>query len=192
MSTCCKREGFSVEEGSGGMPTAFCAALDERRRPDHRHVCRIRRRARQLPGRRRPSSGPAPGLSEHAGGHTDPHSALGIVQPRRAARHQGGDAAARHHGHAALHRRAGREGARLEADPCREGLLRRARRHDLLPSLLHAAALQHGALGHALRRGLCDDLPLRLRRSRKTGAAATARRSRSRIRRCARRAPTTR
>ena len=36
-----RREGFTVEEGTGGMPTAFAAAMVQRRGPRHRHVCRI-------------------------------------------------------------------------------------------------------------------------------------------------------
>lgn len=74
-----KREGFSVEEGSGGMPTAFCANwtgpggagptigmyAEYDAVPGNCQDAATVRRAR-------------PGLSEHAGGHTDPHSGLGI------------------------------------------------------------------------------------------------------------------
>ncbi|MDH5452715.1 MAG: amidohydrolase, partial [Paracoccaceae bacterium] len=72
-----RAEGFSVEEGSGGMPTAFCA--DWRNGdgpiigmygeydavPGNCQAASTRREARE-------------GLGYQAGGHTDPHSGLGI------------------------------------------------------------------------------------------------------------------
>ena len=190
MSICCD-EGFSVEEGSGGMPTAFCAHWTQRRRARRSACMPNMTRCRATARTRRPSSDRvrAWALRRAATPIRIPAWALpawaGFCRPRRRC-------SATAYGHAALHRRAGGEGAGVEADPCRKRLLRRPCRHDLLPSFLHAAALQHGALGHALRRGLCDDLSLRLRRARKPGFAATAPRSRRRIRRCARPAPTTR
>lgn len=46
-----RKEGFTVEEGSAGMPTAFCARLGKRQgRPHRGGLCRIRRHPRQLAG----------------------------------------------------------------------------------------------------------------------------------------------
>ena len=46
-----RAEGFEVEAPSGGMPTAFSATLDERRRADRADLRGVRRGARQQPGR---------------------------------------------------------------------------------------------------------------------------------------------
>ena len=117
-----KREGFSVEEGSGGMPTAFCAHWTNGPGP----TIGMYAEYDAVPGNCQDAATvkrPRPGLSEHAGGHTDPHSGLGIgslgglLATKAAMQRHGID------GHAALHRRAGREGAGLEADPCGQGLL---------------------------------------------------------------------
>ena len=186
-----KREGFSVETGSGGMPTAFCAHWTNGAGP----TVGLYAEYDAVPGNCQDAGdGQAAAAGSDRPCRRTYRSAFRARhrQPRRPARHQGGDAAARHQGHAALHRRAGREGARLEAHPRGQGLLRRSRRDDLVPSLLHAAALQHGALGYALWCRLRDDLPLRLRSSPKAGVPAMARPSRSRIRTCGRLAPTTR
>lgn len=70
-------EGFSVEAGSGGMPTAFCATWENGSGPTiggyveydgvpgNCQAADVVKRARD-------------GLSPYAGGHTDPHSALGM------------------------------------------------------------------------------------------------------------------
>ncbi|MEM7206260.1 MAG: amidohydrolase [Pseudomonadota bacterium] len=72
-----KQEGFEVEQESGGMPTAFCATwrngdgptiggyAEYDAVPGNCQAADTVQRARD-------------GLSVHAGGHTDPHSALGI------------------------------------------------------------------------------------------------------------------
>lgn len=73
-----REEGFTVEEGSGGMPTAFCAEwvnlngkttigayAEYDATPDHSQQAV-------------PYKCPRQGLSRHAAGHVDPHSALGI------------------------------------------------------------------------------------------------------------------
>ena len=71
-------EGFEVERGSGGMPTAFAARrgsgagpvlaayAEYDAVPDNCQAADVR-------------AGPRPGLGPRAGGHTDPHSALGIA-----------------------------------------------------------------------------------------------------------------
>lgn len=72
-----RQEGFTVEEGSGGMPTAFCAEWSNGEGP----VIGMYAEYDAVPGncqaadtQRRPRDG----LGAQAGGHTDPHSALGI------------------------------------------------------------------------------------------------------------------
>ena len=72
-----RAEGFTVEDGSGGMPTAFCAEWSNGPGP----VIGMYGEYDAVPGncqaadtRRRPRDG----LGYQAGGHTDPHSALGI------------------------------------------------------------------------------------------------------------------
>ena len=72
-----RAEGFEVEEGSGGMPTAFAARYSRGEGP----VLAGYAEYDGVPGNCQAASTrkePRAGLSEHAGGHTDPHSALGI------------------------------------------------------------------------------------------------------------------
>ncbi|MBI1418143.1 MAG: amidohydrolase [Limimaricola sp.] len=72
-----RREGFTVEEGSGGMPTAFCATWENGPGPTIGGYAEYD----GIPGNCQaaaPKKGPRAGLSPHAGGHTDPHSGLGI------------------------------------------------------------------------------------------------------------------
>lgn len=72
-----KREGFSVEEGSAGMPTAFCAHWSNGAGPS----VGLYGEYDAVPGNCQDAATvkrPRPGLGEHAGGHTDPHSGLGI------------------------------------------------------------------------------------------------------------------
>jgi len=72
-----RAEGFEVEEGSGGMPTAFAAHYSRGNGP----VLAGYAEYDGVPGNCQAASTrkePRAGLSEHAGGHTDPHSALGI------------------------------------------------------------------------------------------------------------------
>jgi aminobenzoyl-glutamate utilization protein B len=73
-----RARGFSVEENSGGMPTAFCAHWSNGPGP----TVGMYAEYDAVPGNcqaavtvKRPRSG----LSEHAGGHTDPHSGLGVA-----------------------------------------------------------------------------------------------------------------
>jgi aminobenzoyl-glutamate utilization protein B len=71
-----RAEGFTVEEGSAGMPTAFCATWDNGPGPTIAGYAEYD----GIPGNCQaaaPRRGPRPGLSAQAGGHTDPHSALG-------------------------------------------------------------------------------------------------------------------
>ena len=72
-----RAEGFSVEEGSGGMPTAFCAHWSNGPGP----IIGMYAEYDAVPAncqKAAPEPGPRDGLPLTAAGHTDPHSALGI------------------------------------------------------------------------------------------------------------------
>lgn len=72
-----REEGFKVEENSGGMPTAFSATWSNGRGPAVMAYAEYD----AVPGNCQAAAtyrAPRPGLSRFAGGHTDPHSALGI------------------------------------------------------------------------------------------------------------------
>ena len=72
-----RREGFEVEEGSAGMPTAFCATWANGDGPTIGGYAEYD----GIPGNcqaAEPRQTPRAGLGPHAGGHTDPHSALGM------------------------------------------------------------------------------------------------------------------
>lgn len=72
-----RAEGFEVEEGSAGMPTAFCARWSNGPGP----VLGGYAEYDAVPGNCQaaaPRQEPRAGLSRFAGGHTDPHSALGV------------------------------------------------------------------------------------------------------------------
>lgn len=76
-----RREGFTVEEGSGGMPTAFAAHWSNGAGSGGGPAIGLYAEYDGVPGNCQdaaPVKRPRPGLSAHAGGHTDPHSALGI------------------------------------------------------------------------------------------------------------------
>lgn len=72
-----RRAGFSVEAGSGGMPTAFAAEWSNGPGPTVATYAEYD----AVPGNCQAATttrGPRSHLSEFAPGHTDPHSALGI------------------------------------------------------------------------------------------------------------------
>jgi len=72
-----RAEGFTVEAGSGGMPTAFCAEWQNGDGPTiggYAEYDAVPGNCQAADTKQRPRTG----LSQHAGGHTDPHSALGI------------------------------------------------------------------------------------------------------------------
>ena len=77
-----RRQGFSVEEGSAGMPTAFCAHWSNDAAAGGKGpVVGMYAEYDAVPGNCQDAATvkrPRPGLGEHAGGHTDPHSALGM------------------------------------------------------------------------------------------------------------------
>ncbi len=76
-----KREGFEVEAGTGGMPTAFRATWRNGPKDSGGPVIAAYAEYDAVPGNCQAAATkkmPRPGLSPHAGGHTDPHSALGI------------------------------------------------------------------------------------------------------------------
>jgi len=73
-----RAEGFSVEEGSAGMPTAFAAEWSNGPGP----AIGLYAEYDAVPGNCQAAAveqKPRDGLSVHAGGHTDPHSGLGIA-----------------------------------------------------------------------------------------------------------------
>jgi len=73
-----RAEGFVVEAGSGGMETAFCADWRNGEGP----VIGLYAEYDGIPGNCQapePRRAPRPGLGYQAGGHTDPHSGLGIA-----------------------------------------------------------------------------------------------------------------
>ena len=72
-----RAQGFEVESGSAGMPTAFCAEWSNGDGPTIGGYAEYD----AVPGNCQAADTtqrPRDGLSVHAGGHTDPHSALGI------------------------------------------------------------------------------------------------------------------
>lgn len=72
-----RAEGFSVEEGSAGMPTAFCAEWSNGDGP----IIGMYAEYDAVPGNCQAADTkqrPREGLGTQAGGHTDPHSGLGI------------------------------------------------------------------------------------------------------------------
>ncbi len=156
-----KQEGFEVEAGTGGMPTAFRATWSNGTGPAHRGLCRVRRRAGQLPGGRHQEDAARRVVASCRRAHRSAFRARHL-RTRRRVGGQGGDERTRPQRHYRIVRRAGGEAAPVEAGPCREGLLRQARRRDQLPPDLHAAAGEHSALGHPLRRWLCLHLHLRM------------------------------
>ena len=73
-----RAEGFTVEEGSAGMPTAFCADWSNGAGP----VIGLYAEYDAVPGNCQAASTrrePRTGLGYQAGGHTDPHSGLGMA-----------------------------------------------------------------------------------------------------------------
>ena len=73
-----RAEGFTVEEGSGGMPTAFCAEWSNGPGP----VIGLYAEYDGVPGNCQaaaPRRAPREGLGYQAAGHTDPHSGLGMA-----------------------------------------------------------------------------------------------------------------
>jgi aminobenzoyl-glutamate utilization protein B len=72
-----RAEGFTVEEASGGMPTAFCAEWAQGKGP----MIGLYAEYDAVPGNCQAASmrrEPRAGLGYQAAGHTDPHSGLGI------------------------------------------------------------------------------------------------------------------
>ena len=76
-----RAEGFTVEEGSAGMPTAFCADWSNGEAGKGGPVIGMYGEYDAVPGNCQAASTrrePRAGLGYQAGGHTDPHSGLGI------------------------------------------------------------------------------------------------------------------
>jgi len=72
-----RQHGFEVEEGSAGMPTAFCATWQNGDGPvigGYAEYDGVPANCQAADTVERPRDG----LNVHAGGHTDPHSALGM------------------------------------------------------------------------------------------------------------------
>ena len=80
---CLRRAGFTVEAGSGGMPTAFVVILHERSRADPGRLCgnMMRYRATARPPQPRGDHNRTVKVSA---GHTDPHFGPRYKCPRRA------------------------------------------------------------------------------------------------------------
>ena len=75
-----RQEGFTVEEGSGGMPTAFAAQWSNSASGQGPQIG-LYAEYDAVPGNCQDAATvkrPRSGLTEQAGGHTDPHSGLGI------------------------------------------------------------------------------------------------------------------
>ena len=72
-----RAEGFRVEEGSGGMPTAFLAVFGDGRPVlgSYAEYDAVPENSQQAA----PCRAPREGLHPYAAGHTDPHSALGVA-----------------------------------------------------------------------------------------------------------------
>lgn len=73
-----RREGFTVEEGTAGMPTAFKAVWSRGQGPVLATIAEYD----AVPGTSQAPMAerrPRDGTNRHAAGHTDPHSALGIA-----------------------------------------------------------------------------------------------------------------
>ncbi|MBV9520250.1 MAG: amidohydrolase [Hyphomicrobiales bacterium] len=71
-----REQGFKVEEGTAGMPTAFCARLGT-----GQPVIATYAEYDAVPGNSQdpvPYEKPRDGVHKYAAGHTDPHSALGL------------------------------------------------------------------------------------------------------------------
>ena len=173
------------------MPTAFCAHWTNGAGP----TVGMYAEYDAVPGNCQDAATvkrPRPGLNEHAGGHTDPHSGLGISS-------LGGllatKAAMEHHGIAGTLRFTGEPAEKVRgskpihaAKGYYDGLDGMISFHPfyMLPLCNTVRWDTHcGAAYAMIYRFICDAAG-------KLGFAATARRSRSRIRRCARPAPTTR
>jgi hypothetical protein len=159
-----RAEGFTVEAGSGGMPTAFVATWGE-----GAPVLASFSEYDAVPGNSQqavPYPAPREGLHPYAAGHTDPHSVLGTAALAAILGAKRGDAEAWREGPAQAVRRAGGEGLRIEAGPCRQGLLRRARRRGGLAPL----AAEHRDGRDSIRRLLERGDHLRGRPARDTGS----------------------
>ena len=140
-----RSEGFTVEEGTGEMPTAFVATWGQRR-AGAGHVRRIRRRAGPLAAAGAVSCAAGGAAPVGAGAH-GPALVAGDGGADGRVGREGGDGAPRAAGHAAAVRGARGEGVRVEARARRQGVPGRRRRVRLVPPAHH----EHDDLGHALR-----------------------------------------
>jgi len=76
-----REHGFEVEEGSAGMPTAFCATWSNKAAGRKGPTIATYAEYDAVPGNSQepvPYEKPRAGLHKYAAGHTDPHSALGM------------------------------------------------------------------------------------------------------------------
>jgi aminobenzoyl-glutamate utilization protein B len=77
-----REQGFAVEEGSAGMPTAFLATWRNGRGRKRGPVIASYAEYDAVPGNSQdpvPYEKPRDGVHRYAAGHTDPHSALGVA-----------------------------------------------------------------------------------------------------------------
>lgn len=73
-----RKEGFTVEEGSAGMPTAFCAVWENGKGGPTVGAYAEYDATPANSQEQVPYECPREGLNRYAAGHTDPHSALGM------------------------------------------------------------------------------------------------------------------
>ncbi len=130
MSICCAGRASRSRPAAAACRRPSAPTWENGKGPTIARLCRVRRRARQLPGGR---CREAPARRPLALCRRPYRSAFG-PRHRSARRHprgEGRDGEARHQGPPQILRRAGREVPRLQAHPCRARLLRRPRRDDL-------------------------------------------------------------
>jgi len=154
--------GFEVEAGSAGMPTAFCTTWTNGEGP----AIGMYAEYDGIPGNCQAATTkrePREGLGYSAGGHTDPHSGLGMAG-------LGGLLATK----AAMEKFGIKGSLRFTGEPAEKvrgskpihaakGYYDGLRRDPVVPSVLHAADVQYRAERHPLWRCLVDDLSLYLR-----------------------------
>ena len=164
-----RKEGFTVEEGSAGMPTAFCAVWENGKGGPTVGAYAEYDATPANSQEQVPYECPREGLNRYAAGHTDPHSALGMgsLAGVLAAKD-----AMRRYGIPGRIKFFGGKDVRLKAPARRQRVLRRRGRLHQLPPELPPVAVQHRLLGHPLREQLWPRVHLRVHPPRNVGRGA--------------------